>query len=79
MHPQLSQSDKRLVCREFIQALEACHADSWAKWTGGCNQIKVDLNLCLRKERIERTTRNREEAKQRRQKTEEVWKELREE
>ena len=38
------------VCREFIQALDACHANNWAKWTGGCNQAKNDLNMCLRKE-----------------------------
>ncbi|KZT65458.1 hypothetical protein DAEQUDRAFT_676864 [Daedalea quercina L-15889] len=69
----------RPVCREFIEALDACHANSWAKWTGGCNQAKHDLNMCLRKERIERTTRNREDAKKRRQNTEQVWKELREE
>lgn len=35
---------------DFIQALDACHAKSWAKWTGACNQVKVDLNMCLRKE-----------------------------
>ncbi|CCM02874.1 uncharacterized protein FIBRA_04988 [Fibroporia radiculosa] len=79
MHPQLSQADKRIVCKEFIQALENCHGDSWAKWTGGCNQIKLDLNMCLRKERVERTSKNREGAKVRRQKTEQVWKELHDE
>ncbi|OSX64955.1 hypothetical protein POSPLADRAFT_1134253, partial [Postia placenta MAD-698-R-SB12] len=67
-----------LVCMDFIQALDACHAKSWAKWTGACNQVKVDLNMCLRKERIERTTKNREGAKERRQKTEQAWKEIRE-
>ena len=38
------------VCLEFIQALDACHADGWLRWTGGCNQAKQDLNMCLRKE-----------------------------
>lgn len=38
------------VCREFIQALDACHANSWARLTGGCNQEKDSLNMCLRKE-----------------------------
>ncbi|KAG1754230.1 hypothetical protein EDB19DRAFT_639427 [Suillus lakei] len=74
MHPQLS--DKRIVCREFIQALDACHVDIWARLTGGCNQEKDSLNKCLRKERVERSTHNRTQAKEKRLKTEQVWKEL---
>ncbi|OBZ75849.1 COX assembly mitochondrial protein 1 [Grifola frondosa] len=77
MHPQLS--DKKLVCMEFIQALEACHADPWSKWTGGCNGVKTDLNMCLRKERVGRSDKNRESAKLRREKTAQVWKEIRDE
>ena len=38
-----------VVCKEFFQALEACHADNWRKWTGGCNSDKNELNMCLRK------------------------------
>ena len=38
-----------MVCKEFFQALEACHADNWRKWTGGCNNDKNELNMCLRK------------------------------
>ncbi|KAG2034231.1 hypothetical protein BDR03DRAFT_965479 [Suillus americanus] len=74
MHPQLS--DKRIVCREFIQALDACHVNNWARLTGGCNQEKDSLNKCLRKERLERSTRNRAQAKENRLKTEQAWKEL---
>ncbi|EPQ58465.1 hypothetical protein GLOTRDRAFT_22420, partial [Gloeophyllum trabeum ATCC 11539] len=66
------------VCREFFQALEACHQNGWAKWTGGCNGVKHELNMCLRKERTDRASKNREEAKARRQKTEQAWKELHE-
>ncbi|KAI0736860.1 hypothetical protein C8Q72DRAFT_28040 [Fomitopsis betulina] len=76
MHPQLETDNKRLVCKDFIQALDACHANNWAKWTGGCNRAKNDLNMCLRKERVDRTTQNREEAKRRRQKTEQAWKDI---
>ncbi|KAI0362692.1 UPF0287-domain-containing protein [Trametes cingulata] len=80
MHPQLTEkkigSHPPSVCLEFIQALDACHANGWSRWTGGCNQAKQDLNMCLRKERIDRTAKNREEAKVRRQKTEQAWKEL---
>lgn len=66
MHPQLSDkrigaahglcdilscSDLAIkVCREFIQALDACHVSIWARLTGGCNQEKDSLNKCLRKE-----------------------------
>jgi hypothetical protein len=38
-----------VVCKGFFQALEACHADNWRKWTGGCNKDKNELNMCLRK------------------------------
>ncbi|KAI0781169.1 hypothetical protein BD413DRAFT_503228 [Trametes elegans] len=65
-----------IVCRDFIQALEACHANGWSRWTGACNQAKHELNMCLRKERIDRTTKNREEAKTRREKTEQALREL---
>jgi len=36
-----------VVCKEFFEALELCHANVWAKWTGGCNQAKRELNKCL--------------------------------
>ncbi|KAL4064300.1 hypothetical protein J3A83DRAFT_3678344 [Scleroderma citrinum] len=76
MHPQLS--DKRIVCREFIQALDACHANNWARLTGGCNQEKNKLNQCLRKERVERSNRNRANAKERQMKTERALRDLHE-
>ncbi|KAF9228018.1 UPF0287-domain-containing protein [Gyrodon lividus] len=76
MHPQLS--DKRFVCREFIQALDVCHTSNWKRLTGGCNQEKAALNNCLRKESIQRSNRNRAEAKERRLKTEQAWRELHE-
>ena len=43
---------KTVACRDFFNALELCHANVWAKWTGGCNQAKRDLNKCLHKEAI---------------------------
>ncbi len=39
-----------IACREFFDALELCHANVWAKWTGGCNQVKRELNKCLHNE-----------------------------
>ncbi|EGN96013.1 hypothetical protein SERLA73DRAFT_185511 [Serpula lacrymans var. lacrymans S7.3] len=76
MHPQLS--DKRIVCREFIQALDACHSNNWARLTGGCNREKDSLNQCLRKERVERSSRNRQNAKEQRLRVEQAWRELHE-
>jgi len=63
MHPQLT--DKSLVCKEFIEALEQCHASLWKKYTGACNDQKLKLNTCLRQERLDRTAKNRENAKTR--------------
>ena len=44
-----SKADKE-VCHEYIEALEACHARGFYKLVGGCNQVKKDLSMCLRKE-----------------------------
>ncbi|KAF9466414.1 hypothetical protein BDZ94DRAFT_1251895 [Collybia nuda] len=76
MHPQLS--DKKFVCKEFIQALEECHLSGWARLTGGCNTPKDQLNKCLRSERQTRSTANRDTARQRRVKAEQAWKEFNE-
>lgn len=76
MHPQASE--RRIACREFFQALEACHANFWTKWTGGCNTAKNQLNSCLHKETMVRASKNREDAKVRQAKKEQAWKELHE-
>ncbi|KAJ7752058.1 hypothetical protein B0H16DRAFT_814872 [Mycena metata] len=74
MHPQLS--DRKLVCKEFMDALEQCHSNNWARLLGYCNKQKAELNSCLRKEaqRIERTAENRESAKERKTKVAEARK-----
>jgi hypothetical protein len=46
----LSRLISTTACRDFFEALELCHANVWAKWTGGCNQAKRELNKCLHKE-----------------------------
>ncbi|KLO18554.1 UPF0287-domain-containing protein [Schizopora paradoxa] len=76
MHPQLT--DKTRACKELIENLELCHSDVWAKYTGGCNDTKLKLNLCLRSERLERTARNSEKAKEMRVRRQEAMKELHE-
>ncbi|WVQ74944.1 hypothetical protein IAR50_004552 [Cryptococcus sp. DSM 104548] len=74
MHALLGSPEKQLVCAEFIKALEDCHARGLlAKVTGQCNKPKLVLNECLREERIERTTRNRDEAKERNARKKAVW------
>lgn len=61
----------------MIQALEDCHARGFLhKAVGLCNAAKRDVTLCLRAERLERTRKNREAAKAKRQQTEEVWREI---
>ncbi|KAJ2930083.1 hypothetical protein H1R20_g6991, partial [Candolleomyces eurysporus] len=74
MHPQLS--DKKIVCKEFIEALEKCHASGWNRLTGACNTRKDALNSCLRAERIDRTAKNREKAKERNTKAQLALKEF---
>ena len=60
-----------------MQILDECHARGFLhKVTGGCNRAKTDVNMCLRAERLERTARNREEAKREREKIKEKWKEI---
>ena len=47
---EMMMSLPRLACADFIRALEECHAKGFVKLTGGCNQVKKDLSMCLRKE-----------------------------
>lgn len=62
-----------------MQLLDACHARGFLyKMTGGCNAAKRDVNRCLRAERVERTARNREEARRRRERVEAGWREIEE-
>lgn len=39
------------ACADLIQALEECHAKGvFGKFLGACNDQKLALNMCLRKE-----------------------------
>lgn len=63
-----------------MAALDECHARGFLyRAIGGCNNAKHAVNMCLRAERLERTRRNREEAKIKRAKIEEVWAKIDEE
>jgi len=75
MHPDLAEPQRQLACGQFIEALQACHDSGWWKrYTGACNQQKLDLTLCLRRERLERTQRNNASGKARREAVVKAWK-----
>ncbi|KIM80879.1 hypothetical protein PILCRDRAFT_822177 [Piloderma croceum F 1598] len=75
MHPQL-QSEKRIVCKDLIQALDACHYSGWRRLTGQCNHAKDQVNKCLHEETLKRAARNRDIAKESRRKVDNDWKDL---
>ncbi|KDQ14043.1 hypothetical protein BOTBODRAFT_33159 [Botryobasidium botryosum FD-172 SS1] len=69
-----------MACKDMIIALHECHQTGLMhRYLGGCNDLKHELNMCLRKERIERTTHNRERAKERRKTTVDAWRKIEEE
>ncbi|KAL8700650.1 MAG: hypothetical protein Q9201_005336 [Fulgogasparrea decipioides] len=76
MHAHLHTKDNR-GCEEIMAALDECHAQGFLhKLVGNCNSIKTEVNKCLRAERLEKTARNREEAKKKREKTLAMWREI---
>ena len=57
--------------------LEECHDQGFFhKFTGGCNDIKSEVNKCLRGERLERQAKNREVAKKKRAEIKAIWAEI---
>ncbi|CUA70118.1 hypothetical protein RSOLAG22IIIB_00464 [Rhizoctonia solani] len=77
MHPHLATPERQNACGSLIEALEACHASGFLnKYMGGCNGAKEQLNKCLRKERVARTVKNREDANKRNQIAKKAWSEL---
>jgi len=46
------------------------------KAVGMCNGAKTQVNLCLRAQRLERTKKNREAAKAKRENIKEKWAEI---
>lgn len=60
-----------------MNALDECHARGFlVKASGGCNDIKKEVTLCLRALRIARAKRNREAATAAREKTQQIFKEI---
>ncbi|KAF4123443.1 COX assembly mitochondrial protein 2 [Geosmithia morbida] len=66
MHPHL-HTKNALACEEVIAALEECHARGFMhKATGGCNDMKVKVDRCLRQERTNMQAENRSAAREKR-------------
>lgn len=60
-----------------MRALDECHDKGFLyKLFGNCNKIKTEVNKCLRAERLERTAKNRQEAKKKREETLAIWKDI---
>ncbi|KAF8335826.1 uncharacterized protein EI90DRAFT_261627 [Cantharellus anzutake] len=75
MHPHLSNPRNLEACRDIADELGKCRDSGFfAKYLGGCNDVKQKLIMCLRKERIERTSQHIEESRQKKKTPEEAWK-----
>lgn len=60
--------------------LDECHARGFMwKAIGMCNGAKTNVNRCLRAQRLERTAKNREMAKEKRKEREEMFRKIDEE
>ena len=60
-----------------MNALDECHARGFLwKAVGGCNSIKTQVNKCLSEQRKGKSGRNRETGLERRQRIEDVWKQM---
>ncbi|KAI0136459.1 cytochrome c oxidase biogenesis protein Cmc1-like protein [Xylariales sp. AK1849] len=76
MHPHLHTKDN-VACEEVMTALEECHARGFLwKSLGMCSNVKLEVNQCLRAERLKRTAVNREVAKVKRDKLKKAWAEI---
>jgi COX assembly protein 2 len=64
-------------CEEIMTALDECQAKGFMwKTIGMCTNLKHEVNMCLRAERLDRTAKNREVAKQKREKAKARWAEI---
>ncbi|KAL1585796.1 hypothetical protein WHR41_04985 [Cladosporium halotolerans] len=76
MHPHLHTKDN-VGCEEIMTALDECHARGFMwKAMGMCTNLKHDVNMCLRAARLERTAKNRELAKQKKERVNARWAEI---
>lgn len=82
VHPLRLVEERVLInipagCGEVVAILDECHARGFLwKAVGMCNAAKRDVTKCLRAERLERTMRNREMAKEKKAQVIEKWTEI---
>ncbi|KAI9839331.1 MAG: hypothetical protein M1837_002216 [Sclerophora amabilis] len=63
-----------------MSALEECHARGFLfRLTGGCNDVKTEVNKCLRAARLERTARNRDLSRAKQERVRDKWRGIEEE
>jgi len=73
MHPHLTEPGKIGACKDLIEQLQKCHESGFiGRYLGGCNKDETALAKCLRQERVDRTGRNRDTAKELKEKYEQT-------
>ncbi|KAF3386226.1 COX assembly mitochondrial protein 1 [Penicillium rolfsii] len=73
MHSHL-HTEYNINCEEIMTALDECHARGFIyKALGNCNDIKIEVNKCLSAERFDRAKNNRDNARNKRRRIEEIW------
>lgn len=72
MHPALDRPHPD--CQEPIRALLECHENVWIKFTGGCNDLKYQLDQCLRAEKKRLLSELNQDLREREQEFEQVVK-----
>lgn len=65
MHTDLSSHLHSEKCNTLINLLKQCHSDyPVRRFFGICNDLDAQMCRCLKDERIQRSKRNREKAKE---------------
>jgi COX assembly mitochondrial protein 2 len=60
-----------------MNALEACHARGFMwKAMGMCNEAKEQVTLCLRAERLKRSSKHREDARVKNTRVQKLWSDI---
>ncbi|KAG0163965.1 hypothetical protein DFQ28_010957 [Apophysomyces sp. BC1034] len=78
MHPQLSEHNQE-QCIEAMRALDKCHnANSFNKFLGLCNDVKIALDNCLKEEFVVKRAENKAKAAEKRARMEKIWKDIEE-
>eukprot|EP00127_Corallochytrium_limacisporum_P003816 Clim_evm30s153 gene=Clim_evmTU30s153 len=77
MHPPLDEHLHSSECNKIIRELELCHKDNpWMQYLGVCNDIKNQLNQCLREEFLVVRDRNAAKGRRKRERYEKLKAEI---